>query len=116
MKIDWNGQFLFCRSIIPALQESGNHVDAAKLIIDQQGDIEHGIQVLCEGHHYSAALYEAETYAEDLKGKFLINSKWLFKINILTEVPDILKLYNLYNPSKSIIIGFDTHIDNTVRQ
>lgn len=57
-------------SLIPALQESGNHIDAAKLIFDYQRNYEYGIQVLCEGHYYSEALYASGLYAEELTGNF----------------------------------------------
>lgn len=57
-----------CASLIPALQENGKFKDAAELVKRYRNNFDLYVKLLCEGKHYSDAIFEAKNHSQ-LSGK-----------------------------------------------
>lgn len=51
-------------SLIPALQESNRHKDAAEIVREFKNDSALAIKHFCDGKHYGEAIYEAKNSNE----------------------------------------------------
>lgn len=57
-----------CASLIPALQENGKYKEAAELVKRYRNNFDLYVKLLCDGHHYQDAIFEAKSHSQ-LSGK-----------------------------------------------